>query len=240
MAWMSGDRLTWMRVLMSVSSFFFLLCCALSIQISGPAQVATPQPVTLTVTGLPELNDKHGLIEQITTVLSTNRFIISAPDDAIPQIRRRLFIEEISGVPGWMLELTLTIEKPGVYVIIGPDYTHHRLVVGGTSPQPDPIVTEAKAAILLIESKTQDIDQSILTNKLRTDPELSNKILFFDPDQKLANGQPDPQVQELLTHGSPPRFYVLDDENDIITHFPLPKTWAEARSKLLEAGLKPQ
>lgn len=212
------------------------LLLAFAVAIEGPSQIDTPQPVIFEITGLPVLDSTKPLDGQLDW-LQEFKFIVNAPENVEARTRQKLFFEPVDGRLTWFMELTVTPSAPGVYVLVGPDYLNHRLVVGGTTPPINP--TKALQAILVLESKTQTIDQSILTNQLRNDTAWSRKIRIADPHQRLSNDQPDPQIQRLLTHGPEPRFFLLDAAGNVVGHFSLPQTWPAARSLLQKHGLQP-
>jgi hypothetical protein len=108
---------------------------ALTITFDGPTELDTPQTVTVDVSGFPPLSSDQPLDAQINAVLGIG-YAISAPDESEARLRSRLFFEPSPEGLRLALELRVTLDKPGVYVIIGPDVTYHRITVGGLPDSP--------------------------------------------------------------------------------------------------------
>lgn len=219
-------------------------CCWLGVVIEGPTQIGQPQTVSFNITELPRFDPSQPLQDQLGWLAAT-QFKVSTPEDANVTTRQRLFFDVVDGQLGWALELTVTPDKPGVYVIVGPNYSYHRLTVGGPQPQPPqppqpPEPTQNPTqAVLIWESKTQTADQSLLTNQLRDDTAWSRRIMLADPQQKLSNNQPDPQIQALISAAPPPRVYLLNQDGSLVEHFEPPNTWKDLKSLMQAKGLQP-
>lgn len=120
-------------------------------------------------------------------------------------------------------------------------------VLGGSPVVPPtvPPVTAASKAAILIESGDQNAKQATLLGQLRNDKNWSKKILILDPNQKLENGQPDPQVasltQAISSKPDPrplPRLVLLSSDGGYVDDKPLPETWDATKAELVANGVK--
>lgn len=109
------------------------LLLVLSVSFEGPTELNTPQEVRLDVTGLPPFNVDEDFFTQIRKVAATP-FEISSPEESEARIRQRKMFFDEEANPA--LELVIELDKPGVYVIMGPEMAHHRITVGGQTPTP--------------------------------------------------------------------------------------------------------
>ena len=106
--------------------------------IVGPATGEIGKPVTLSITGLPPVDLKKTVGEQIEWV-KLLRFDGSAPDEARPATLEKELALGVNPL-GWTLRVTVTAPTAGVYVVVcdwnEPPYglALHRLTVGGDMP----------------------------------------------------------------------------------------------------------
>ncbi len=213
----------------------------------GPAVADVGKPITIVVTGLPEVDLSKTIGEQVKWV-DLLRFDVSCPDDAKPAELEKELVMSVSPWQ-WKLRLTLVCPVAGAYVVVcdwnEPPFglALHRVTVGGTPippPVPPPVPTAARAFILYEAQQLTPV-QNLLLSDLRNDQYLKQKKLqILDQNALGPKGSQVPKVQAALkaSAGKPlPLLVLFDEAGSVASVVDLPDTVAAVVAVLKEAGL---
>jgi len=213
----------------------------------GPAVADVGKPITIVVTGLPEVDLSKTIGEQVKWV-DLLRFDVSCPDDAKPAELEKELVMSVSPWQ-WKLRLTLVCPVAGAYVVVcdwnEPPFglALHRVTVGGVPPVPPPIPPPdptTAAAFVLYEAQQMTPDQSLLLLDLRDDSDLSPKLQILDQNALGENAAKVPRVQAAVKAAAGkqlPLLILLDAAGSVSAVGDLPATLDGIRAKLKEAGL---
>ncbi len=158
-----------------------------------------------------------------------------------------------SGSPGRFLFVLVTSGTNNNGGPAAATAKHELNITGGTpptptptptpTPKPDPTVppTNARSAVILVETSDLSPDQANLLNQLRNQP-ISSKVRILDKDATTTEGQPLPAAQAALkfASGKPlPLLLSVKEDGGFSAVVELPAS-LEAITKQLESwGVKP-
>jgi hypothetical protein len=213
----------------------------------GPATADVGKPITIVVTGLPEVDLDKTIGDQVKWV-ELLRFDVSCPDNAKPAELEKELVMSVSPWQ-WKLRLTLTCPVVGAYVVVcdwnEPPFglALHRVTVGGVPPVPPPIPPpdpSAATAFVLYEAQQMTPTENLLLLDLRDDPDLSPKLQILDQNALGERASQIPRVQAAVKAASGkqlPLLILFDAAGSVSAVADLPDTLDGIRAKLKEAGL---
>lgn len=215
--------------------------------IVGPATTDVGKPITLTITGLPEVKLDQTIGQQVEWV-KLLRFDTSAPEGVDVSLEKEL-VMSVSPWQ-WKLRVTMFCPKAGVYVLVcdwnEPPYglALHRVTAGGVTP-PDPPVPPvpdptAASAFILYEAQDLTPDQNLLLLDVRDNRDLSPKLQILDKDAIGESSRSLPKVSAAVEAAAGKQLPVLvlfDADGSVSGVVDLPDTAEAISAKLKEAGL---
>jgi len=190
-----------------------LLLLALSVSFEGPTELATPQEVRLEVTGFPEIKS----LEQIPEIFAIE-FKISAPKNSYVNIFQRRLVFNEDGTSAF--ELVIDLDLPGVYVIMGPDISYHRITVGDQDPE-TPITPITPTRAIYVYEKDQGSPPAAVSQALHNLNQ-EHGIFAIAVDQNTP-GAPQEAIQAAQTAGLP-ALVLLDADGTVIKIIRRPTT----------------
>lgn len=215
----------------------------------GPTTGDVGKPITIVVTGLPEVDLNKTIGEQVKWV-ELLRFDVSCPDDAKPAELEKELVMSVSPWQ-WKLRLTLTCPAAGAYVVVC-DWNEapyglalHRVTVGGVTPPVPPIppippVPTAASAFILYEAQQMTPAENLLLLDLRNDQSLSQKLQILDQNALGEEASQVPRVQAAVKAAAGrqlPVLVLLAGDGSVSAVVDLPATLDEIRTKLKGAGI---
>jgi hypothetical protein len=198
------------------------LLLVLSVSFEGPTELNTPQEVRLEVTGLPEIKS----LEQIQTIFATE-FKISAPKNSYANIFQRRLVFNEDGTSAF--ELVIDLDVPGVYVVMGPDISYHRITVGDQDPE-IPITPIAPTRAIYVYEKDQGSPPAAISQALHILNQ-EHGIFAIAVDQHVT-GAPQEAIQAAQAAGLP-SLVLLDAEGTVIKIIRRPTTEAHIYGHVL-------